>query len=168
MVDELVAALGCESGISKSEGCRICQGLDTPVQAFLSRPLEICRYPYVYPDATYLNGRDPARRQLTSRPVIVAVGITASGQCEVLGFEVGDSEAEACWPAFLRRLRECGLLGVQAVIRAAHAGLKKAVARCRVHFSRNLLAKVPKGRQVMEAATLRSVFGQPEAQAVDQ
>jgi len=87
-VDELVAALGCESGISKSEVSRICQGLDTQVQAFLQRPLEFSRYPYVYLDATYLHGRDQARKQVISRAVIVAVGITATGQREVLGIEV--------------------------------------------------------------------------------
>jgi transposase-like protein len=63
-VDELVAALGCESGISKSEVSRICQGLDMQVQAFLQRPLEFSQYPYVYLDATYLHGRDPARKQV--------------------------------------------------------------------------------------------------------
>jgi putative transposase len=80
-VDELVAALGCESGISKSEVSRICQDLDVQVQAFLGRPLEFSCYPYVYLDATYLHGRDPARKQVISRAVIVAVSITASGRC---------------------------------------------------------------------------------------
>ena len=174
-VDELVAALGCESGISKSEVSRICQGLDVQVQAFLGRPLELCRFPYVYLDATYLHGRDQARKQVISRAVIVAVGITASGQREVLGIEVGDSEDEAFWTAFLRHLRERGLAGVQLVISDAHAGLKKAIARCfqgcswqrcRVHFARNLLVKVPKASQDMVAAALRSVFVQQEATAV--
>ena len=175
-VDELVAALGCESGISKSEVSRICQGLDVQVQAFLNRPLEFSRYPYVYLNATYLHGRDHARKQVISRAVIVAVGITASGQREVLGIEVGDSEDEAFWTAFLRRLRERGLSGVQLVISDAHAGLKKAIARCfqgcgwqrcRVHFARNLLVKVPKASQDMVAAALRSVFVQQEAAAVE-
>ena len=175
-VDELVAALGCESGISKSEVSRICQGLDVQVQAFLNRPLEFSRYPYVYLDATYLHGRDQARKQVISRAVIVAVGITASGQREVLGIEVGDSEDEAFWTAFLRRLRERGLSGVQLVNSDAHAGLKKAIARCfqgcgwqrcRVHFARNLLVKVPKASQDMVAAALRSVFVQQEAAAVE-
>jgi putative transposase len=103
--DELVAALGCESGISKSEVSR-CQGLDVQVQAILGRPLEPCRFLYVYLDATYLHGRDQARKQVISRAVIVAVGITACGQRVVIGIEVGDSEDETFWTAFLRRLRE--------------------------------------------------------------
>jgi transposase-like protein len=176
-VDELVAALGCESGISKSEVSRICQGLDVQVQAFLGRPLELCRFPYVYLDATYLHGRDQARKQVISRAVIVAVGITASGQREVLGIQVGDSEDEAFWTAFLRHLRERGLAGVQLVISDAHAGLKKAITRCfqgcgwqrcRVHFARNLLVKVPKASQDMVAAALRSVFVQQNEPAVEQ
>jgi transposase-like protein len=73
------------------------------VQAFLNHPLEFCHYPYVYLDATYLHGRDPARKQVISRAVIVAVGITATGQREVLGIEVGDSEDKAFWTTFLRR-----------------------------------------------------------------
>ncbi len=146
-VDGLVSALGCESGISKSEVSRICQWLDTQVQAFLNRPLEN-RYPYVCLDAMYPHGRDPARRQVISRAVIVATG----------------SENEAFWTAFLRRLLERGLSGVQLVISDAQAGLKKAIARCcqatswqrcRVHhccaegfaYARNLLFTMPKGSQ---------------------
>ena len=91
------------------------------------------------------------------------------------GIEVGDSEDETFWTAFLRRLRERGISGVQLVISDAHAGLKKAIARCfqgcswqrcRVHFARNLLVKVPKASQDMVAAALRSVFVQQEATAV--
>jgi transposase-like protein len=174
-VDELLAALGCESGISKSEVSRICHGLDVQVQAFLNRPLEFSHYPYVYLDATCLLGRNPACKQLISRVVIVALGITASGQREVLGIEVGDSEDEVFWTAFLRRLKEPGLTGVRLAISDAHAGLTKAIARCfqgcswqrcRVHFPRNLLVKVPKASQDMVAAALRSVFVQQEATAV--
>ena len=69
-----------------------------------SWPLEFSCYSYVYLDVTYLHGRDPARRQVISKAVTVAVGITARGQREVLGIEVGDSEDEAFWTAFLRRL----------------------------------------------------------------
>jgi len=110
--DELVASLGCESGISKSEVSSICQGLYVQLQAFLIRPLEFSHYRYFYLDATYLHGRDTARKQVISRAVIVAVAITANVQRKVLGIEVGDSEDETCWTAFLLRLRERGLLGV--------------------------------------------------------
>jgi putative transposase len=109
--------------------------------------------------------------------VIVAVGITATGQRVVLGIEVGDSDDETFWTAFMRRLPERVLSGVQLVISDAHAGFKKPIAccgkgsswqRCRTHLARNLLANLPKGRQGTVAAGLSSVFVQAEAQAVEQ
>ena len=56
-VDAPVEALGGDSGISKSEVSRICQGLDEQVKAFLGRPLDHAYFPYVYLDATYIHGR---------------------------------------------------------------------------------------------------------------
>ena len=52
-----MAAIGSEAGISRSEVSRICQGLDSQIQAFLERPLDGSRCPYLYLDATYLHGR---------------------------------------------------------------------------------------------------------------
>ena len=57
-VDDLVAALGIDSGISKSEVSRICAGLDEVVGAFRTRPLDHTEFPYVYLDATYLHVRN--------------------------------------------------------------------------------------------------------------
>jgi len=91
----------------------ICQGLDTHVQAFLHRPLGFSSYPCVDLDATYLRGREQAHNQVISRFVIPAIGITATGKLEVIGIVVGDGEDESFWTAFLRRLRELKLRGVQ-------------------------------------------------------
>ena len=90
-VDDLVAALGIESGINKSEVSRICAGLDEQVEAFRSRPLHHTAFPYVFLDATYLHVRRSG--QVTSMAVVVATGVTAVGG-EVLGLDVGDSEDE--------------------------------------------------------------------------
>ena len=103
-VDALVEALGGASGISKSEVSRICQGLDEQVKAFLGRPLDHARYPYVFLDATYLHGRLGQNMQVVSRAVVVAIGINALGYREVLGIAVGDSEAEGFWRQFLGSL----------------------------------------------------------------
>ena len=166
-VDDLVGALGVESGISKSEVSRICKGLDVQVNAFRERDLAHVEFPYVYLDATYVNARDTARHQIVARAVVVATGVAATGEREVLGLAVGDSEDEVFWTEFLRSLRARGLAGVRLVISDAHAGLTKAVRkvlsgaswqRCRVHFARNVLARVPKGSQDMVAAALRTVF----------
>ena len=126
-VDDLVAALGVESGISKSEVSRICAGLDEQVEAFRSRPLHHTPFPYVFLDATYLHVRRTG--QVTSMAVVVATGVTATGGREVLGLDVGDSEDEVFWRGFLRTVKQRALAGVQLVISDQHAGLVAALGR---------------------------------------
>ena len=92
-VDALVAALGVQSGISRSQVSRICADIDVQVQAFLNRPLEEGGYAYVYLDATYLHGRLGKALQVCSRAVVVAMGVNADGRRELLGIQVGDSES---------------------------------------------------------------------------
>ena len=173
-VDDLVAALGIDSGISKSEVSRICAGLDEVVAAFRTRRLDHTTFPYVYLDATYLHVRNTTS-QVVSMAAVVATGITADGGREVLGLDVGDSEDEVFWRGFLRTLKHRGLAGVQLVISDQHAGLVAALGRafqgaahqrCRVHFARNLLALVPKSHKDMVAAVFRTIFAQPTAEAV--
>ena len=166
-VDDLVVAMG-GTGISKSEVSRICAQLDAEVAIWRTRTLDHLAFPYVFLDATYckvrLNGR------VVSQAVVIATGVSADGRREVLGCATGDSETEAFWTEFLRDLRDRGLTGVQLVISDAHSGLVNAVAavlqgagwqRCRVHFMRNVLAKVTKGHAEMVAATIRTIFAQP-------
>jgi putative transposase len=128
-VDALVEALGGASGISKSEVSRICQCLDEQVKAFLQRPLDHARFPYVYLDATYLHGRLGPNLQVVSRAVVVAIGINALGYREVLGIAVGDSEAEGFWRQFLGSLKERGLAGTRLVISDAYLGLTAGIRR---------------------------------------
>ena len=109
-VDDLVAALGIDSGISKSEVSRICGGLDDVVTAFRTRCLDHTEFPYVYLDATYLHVRNTTS-QVVSMAVVVATGITADGGREVLGLDVGDSEDEVFWRTFLTGLKQRGLGG---------------------------------------------------------
>lgn len=167
-VDDLVKSLGM-TGISKSQVSRLCQELDEEVHRFRSRRLE-GPYPYVWLDATFLKVRKDSR--VTNMAVVLAIAINRAGEREVLGLDVGPSEDGAFWLAFLRGLVARGLSGVQLVISDCHEGLKGAVAavlhgaswqRCRVHFVRNALAGVPKGAQQMVAATIRTVFAQPDA-----
>ena len=175
-VDDLVKALGVDSGISKSEVSRICAELDHEVGAFRSRSLAHIAFPYVFLDATYLKARVDGR--VVSRAVVIATGVTVDGGREVLGLDVGDSEDGAFWTAFLRSLKARGLAGVQLVVSDAHTGLKGAIAavmagaawqRCRVHFLRNVLARVPKGSAEMVAAAIRTIFAQPTgAEVIDQ
>jgi len=172
-VDDLVAALGIASGISKSEVSRICVELDGAVGAFRTRDLDHVEFPYIYLDATYLHVRDD--HQVVSKAVVVATGITANGTREVVGLDVGDSEDEVFWRGFLRSLKNRGLGGVRLVISDQHAGLTAAIRRCfqgvahqrcRVHFARNLLATIPKAHQDMVAALFRTVFAAIDSDTV--
>jgi putative transposase len=172
-VDDLVQALGLQAGISKSEVSRICAELDTSLDVFRQRSLAHTGFPYVFLDATYLKGRSGGA--VTARAVVVATGVTQGGEREVLGLAVGDSEDGAFWTEFLRSLRARGLSGVRLVISDAHLGLKQAIAtvmlgaawqQCRVHFVRNVLARVPRGSAEMVAAAVRTIFAQPDAEAV--
>jgi len=169
-VDDLVKALGADSGISKSEVSRICAGLDEEVAAFRDRSLADAAFPYVFLDATYCKAR--IGRRVVSQAVVIATGVRADGNREVLGFDVGDSENGAFWTAFLRSLKARGLAGVQLVVSDAHEGLKAAIGsvllgsswqRCRVHFTRNVLDLVAKSNAEMVAAAIRTIFAQPDA-----
>jgi transposase-like protein len=143
-VDDLVKAMGM-SGISKSQVSRLCEEIDGKVKAFLNRPLED-DWPYLWIDATYLKVRRGGR--IVSVAVIIAIGVNTDGRREVLGLEIGTSEAEPIWTEFLRKLTRRGLRGVKLIISDAHEGIKAAVSkvlcatwqRCRVHFQRNALA----------------------------
>ena len=169
-VDDLVKALGADSGISKSEVSRICGDLDLEIGAFTGRDLSTMTFPYVFLDATFCKAR--VNHRVVSQAMVVAVGVAADGRREVLGFDVGDSENETFWTEFLRSLKARGLDGVQLVMSDAHSGLKAAIStvlqgtawqRCRVHFMRNVLSVVPKGSQDMVASIIRTIFAQPDA-----
>ncbi len=171
-VDDLVKAMGM-SGISKSQVSRLCEEIDGRVKAFLERPIE-GDWPYLWIDATYVKVRQAGR--IVSVAVIVAVGVNSDGRREVLGLEIGPSEAETFWTAFLRKLARRGLRGVKLVISDAHEGIKAAVAkvlsttwqRCRVHFMRNVLAHAGRqGRRVV-SAFIATAFAQNDAAAARQ
>ncbi len=168
-VDDLVKAMGM-TGISKSQVSRLCAEIDEKAKAFLSRPIE-GDWPYLWIDATYVRVRESGR--IVSVAVIVAVGVNGDGRREVLGMDIGPSEAETFWTEFLRKLARRGLRGVKLVVSDAHEGIKAAVAkvlhaswqRCRVHFMRNVLAHAGRqGRRVV-AAFIGTAFVQDDAEA---
>jgi transposase-like protein len=172
-VDDLVKALGMDSGISKSQVSRLCEEIDERVNAFLERPIE-GDWPYLWIDATYVKVRQSGR--IVSVAVIVAVGVNSDGRREVLGMDIGPSEAEPFWTAFLRQLARRGLRGVKLVISDAHEGIKAAVSkllcatwqRCRVHFMRNILAHAGKSGRRVVSAFIGTAFAQETAEAASQ
>jgi len=171
-VEGLVRQLGIER-ISKSRVSEMAKELDEAVEAFRTRPLDGGSYTYVWIDALTQKVREAGRIQ--SVAALVATGVNASGFREILGLDLVTSEDGAGWTAFLRGLVARGLSGVRLVVSDAHPGLVDAIAstlpgtswqRCRTHFLRNLLAKVPKSAGPFVATLVRSIFAQPDAEAV--
>ena len=146
-VDDLVKAMGM-SGISKSQVSRLCEEIDGKVKAFLERPIE-GDWPYLWIDATYLKVRRGGR--IVSVAVIIAVGVNSDGRREVLGMQIGTSEAEPIWTEFLRKLTRRGLRGVKLVISDAHEGIKAAVSKV---LSRDLAA-LPRPLHAQRAGACR-------------
>ena len=170
-VEDLVQSLGIEK-MSKSQVSMLAKELDGTVKAFRERKLE-GRFPYLWLDAIVFKCREGGR--IANVAALVAVGVNEEGRREVLGLDVVTSEDGAGWLAFLRGLKARGLRGVELVISDAHAGLKDAIhsvlrgaawQRCRTHFMRNLLTKVPKSTQPFVATLVRSIFAQPDAESV--
>ena len=169
-VDDLVKAMGM-SGISKSQVSRLCEEIDERVHTFLDRPIE-GDWPYIWIDATYLKVRQNGR--IVSVAAILAVGVNSDGRREVLGLDIGVSEAATFWIEFLRKLTRRGLRGVKLVISDAHEGIKAAVSRvlcgsvwqrCRVHFMRNALAHAGKTQRRVVSAFVGTAFAQDDEAA---
>jgi putative transposase len=171
-VDDIVRAMGID-GISKSQVSQMAKSLDAQVEAFRSRPLDAGPYTYLWLDALTQKVREGGR--IVNVAVVVATGVNANGNREVLGMDVITTEDGAGWLAFLRSLVARGLSGVQLVISDAHEGLKAAIEsvlagaswqRCRTHAMRNLLTRVPKSSQAMVATLVRTIFEQPDSKQV--
>ena len=149
---------------------RLCEEIDERVKAFLDRPIE-GEWPYIWIDATYVKVRQNNR--IVSVAVIIAIGVNNDGRREVLGMDIGPSEAETFWTAFLRKLARRGLRGVRLITSDANEGIKAAVGkvmnatwqRCRVHFMRNALAYAGKSGRRVVSAFIATAFAQDDSEA---
>ena len=171
-VEKLVQQLGVER-MSKSQVSRLAQSLDQVVEEFRTRPLDGAPYVYVTLDALVVKCREGGRT--VNVCVVHAVGVNKDGYRESLGLDVVTSEDGAGWLAYIRGLVARGLEGVKLVSSDAHPGLVDAIAaslpgaawqRCRTHFMRNLLTRVPKSAQGFVATMVRTIFEQPDAKTV--
>lgn len=170
-VENLVQTLGIEK-ISKSQVSQLSKELDGVVKSFRERPL-VGSFPYIWVDALVMKCREGGR--IVNVACLIAVGANDDGHREVLGLDVVTAEDGAGWLAFLRSLRARGLKGVKLVVSDAHPGLRDAIAsvlrgaswqRCRTHFIRNLLTRVPKAAHGIVATYVRTIFAQPDAESV--
>lgn len=171
-VEKLVEQLGVAS-LSKSQVSDMAAHLDVQVEAFRNRPLDAGPYTFVWVDALTIKVREHGRT--VNVHALIAVGVNGDGQREVLGLDVSSQEDGAGWLAFLRSLTARGLSGVRLVVSDAHRGLVDAIGatlggaawqRCRTHYLRNLLTKVPKSAQPWVATMVRSIFDQPDPASV--
>jgi transposase-like protein len=171
-VEKLVEQLGV-ARLSKSQVSEMAQLLDAQVEAFRTRPLDAAPYTFVWMDALTIKVREGGRT--VNVHALIAVGVNGDGQREVLGLDISSQEDGAGWLAFLRSLTARGLSGVRLVISDAHRGLVDAIGatlggaawqRCRTHYLRNLLTKVPKSAQPWVATMVRTIFDQPDAPSV--
>jgi putative transposase len=171
-VEKLVQQLGVER-MSKSQVSRLAKSLDQIVEDFRTRPLDGAPYAYVTLDALVVKCREGGRT--VNVCVVHAVGVNAEGFRESLGLDVVTAEDGAAWLAYVRGLVARGLAGVRLVSSDAHPGLVDAIAatltgaawqRCRTHFMRNLLTRVPKSAQGFVATMVRTIFAQPDAATV--
>jgi len=151
-VEKLVQQLGIER-MSKSQVSRLAKSLDSLVEDFRTRPLQGAPYPYLMLDALVVKCREGGRT--VNACVVHAVAVNGEGFRESLGLDVVTIEDGAGWLAFLRGLVARGLRGVKLVTSDAHPGLVDAIGstlpgaawqRCRTHFARNLLTRVPQKR----------------------
>jgi putative transposase len=171
-VEKLAASLGV-TGLSKSQVSLMAAELDEMVEGFRSRPLDAGPYTFVWIDALTQKVREGGRT--VNVHALIATGVNAGGNREILGIDVASSEDGAGWLAFLRGLVARGLSGVALVTSDDHAGLVNAVAavlpgaswqRCRTHYHRNLLTRVPKSAQPWVSTLVRTIFEQPDAASV--
>lgn len=134
------------SRLSKDQVSAIASSLDADIDELCSRPLDGSPVPYVWLDATYVKCRRGDR--VASTAVVTAIGCDAGGWRRVLGVGVVDTESYDSWLAFLRKIRDRGVSGVELVVSDAHAGLVAAAAevfqgaawqRCAVHLMRDCM-----------------------------
>ncbi|GAA2121536.1 IS256 family transposase [Actinomadura alba] len=171
-VEKLAEQLGVTK-LSKSQVSVLARELDEMVAGFRGRPLDAGPYTFVWIDALTQKVREGGRTVTVH--ALIATGVNADGHREILGVDVVSAEDGAGWLAFLRGLVARGLSGVKLVVSDCHAGLRDAIAstlpgaswqRCRTHYHRNLLTRVPKSAQPWVSTLVRTIFEQPSAEAV--
>jgi putative transposase len=138
------------------------------IEKWRIRPLS-GEHPYVYLDGLYLKRSWGGEVQNVA--VLVAFGVSGDGYREILGVCEGAKEDKASWLSFLRDLKSRGLSGTKLFISDKCLGLVEAIGecypesrwqRCVVHFYRNVLSVVPKGRVRQVATMLKAIHAQED------
>ena len=163
-VSKVVETL-CGTSYSKSTVSELCKKLDSEVQAFKNRPLNMYDAPFLMVDATYFKVRENHR--VVSKAFLVALAISSDGGREIVGIDVFDTEDNYSWQTFFKSLKARGLENVNMVISDAHQSILRAITktypeaawqRCQVHFMRNILDETPSRFKEGLKTELRAMF----------
>ena len=166
-IERLARAMGIEN-ISAAQVSEFNRDLDTQVAEFRSRPLEE-EYAFLWIDALYQKVRVESR--VVSVAVMIACGVNQAGNREILAVEPMFDESEDSWRLFFRKLKSRGMKRTALCVSDAHAGIQAAVRkewlgaswqRCKVHFMRNILARVPHREKARFAAHLKQIWLEPD------
>ena len=157
--------------VSAGTVSRLNQKVYTQIDEWRKRPLELA-YPYVYLDGIYLKRSWGGSYENVA--ILVAMAVNEEGEREVIGAAEGLREDKESWLGFLRDLKTRGLQGTQLFIGDKCLGLLEAVnttfpqakyQRCTVHFYRNVMSVVPRGKMKLVAAMLKAIHAQEDRQA---
>ncbi len=166
-IRRLAHSLGIES-ISRGQLSSITRELNEQVQEFRNRRLEKT-YPVLWVDALYEKIRYDNR--VINMAVEVVIGIDIEGKRDILAIEPMQEESEATYKSLFDSLKARGLEEVWLVVSDAHKGLTKAIResfvgcawqRCKVHFMRNILARIPSKDKATFASRLKQIWLQPD------
>jgi putative transposase len=147
------------------------QKIYVTIEAWRNRPIE-GKHAYVYMDGIWL--KRSWGGEVRNVAVLVAIGVGEDGYREMLGVCEGAKEDKESWRNFLRHLKERGLKGVKLAISDKCLGLVEALGefypearwqRCVVHWYRNVLRLVPKGKSKETAAMLKAIHAQEDREA---
>lgn len=157
--------------VSSSTVSELNQKIYERIEQWRNRPIE-GEHPYVYLDGIWL--KRSWGGEVKNVAVLVAVGVGADGHRTILGVCEGIKEDTESWRSFLRHLKERGLKGTQLITSDKCLGLVEALGeffpeaawqRCTVHFYRNVLKDVPRGKSRDVAAMLKAVHAQEDVAA---
>ena len=170
-MERLARSLGIEN-LSRSQVSNMAKELDEQVEAFRNRPLNGNRYPILWVDALYEKVRYDGH--VVSMAIQVVCGVNEQGAREVLAIEPMLEESRESYTQLFDKLKKRGLQTPSLVISDANGGLVAAIQknfpgaswqRCKVHFMRNILAKIPHRSKENFAAELKQIWLAPDAKA---
>lgn len=156
--------------ISAGQVSNFAKELDAEVTRFRSAPIS-SNYPVIWIDALYEKIRED--QKVTTKAIMIALGINSEGHKEILAIEPMENESKESWSLFFDKLKERGLKQVGLIVSDAHTGIQSALKgaflgsawqRCKVHFMRNVLARIPHKQKALIGKHLSHIFNQTDYQ----